>query len=99
MEADDDDVVGERTAGQTGAGAARNERQSLLGKKSNHGDGLFARARENLQPRLTAVAPPAAGVVDEQLTLSAQYGALNHDPDPASGDHVSDLDTALTLAP
>ena len=97
MEADDDDVVGERTAGQTGAGAARNERQSLLGKKSNDGDGLFARAREHCQSRLPAVARQAVGVVDQQLTLTAQYVGLTYDLGQARGDHY--LNLAIGLRP
>ncbi len=79
VEPDDDDVVGERSAGQSGAGASRDEWESFIGQQSHDCDGLFTRPRKNSEPGLAPVAGQSIGVVDQQLARPTQHVALAHD--------------------
>jgi hypothetical protein len=47
MQSDDNDVVCERSPGQTSAGAARYERHVELSEESDDRDCLIARSRKN----------------------------------------------------
>jgi hypothetical protein len=47
MHSDDDDVVGQRAAGQAGACTARDKRQAFVGEKSYDCDRFVTGAREN----------------------------------------------------
>ena len=59
IEADEDDVVGERAARQTGAGAARHERHVRFGEQPNDGDELVARV----------TIPPTGGIATCKFEL------------------------------
>ena len=92
VHANDDDVVGERSAGQTRAGTARHEWQSFGGQQSNDGDRLVTVSGEDSQPRLTSVSGKPIGVVDQQLARTAEDVPLAHDFGQTLCDTVDALD-------
>ena len=79
MEPDDDDVVGERAAGETGTGSPWNEWQPFFSQKAHHRDRLLAVAWENRETRLATIAGKPIGVVNQQLALTAEDVPLAHD--------------------
>src|SRR4051812_34419202 len=69
MDTDDDDVVGESAAGETGASAPGDEWHTFIREQPNHSDRFVSRAGKNRELWLSSVTRQAVGVINEQLAL------------------------------
>jgi hypothetical protein len=79
MQAEEDYVVGERAARETGAGATRNERRAGGGKNAHDLDGLLSSSGKNRQAWLATISRQSIGVVDEQLRRTQKDKPLPND--------------------
>jgi hypothetical protein len=79
VESDDDDVVGQRAARQTGARPTRNEGEIGFGEGFYDGNRLVARSGKDSELRLASISGESVGIVDQQLTGPAEYVSLAYD--------------------
>ncbi len=70
MHAEENDVVGERSSGKSGAGTAWDEWNSMLGKSAHNLDGFVPVAGKHRDSRHAPVTGESVGVVYEQIALA-----------------------------
>jgi len=79
IEADEHDVVRQRTTGQASAGAARHERNTVFGEQPNDCYEFIARSRKDAEAWLLRVTGQAIAPVDDELVRTGQDTARADD--------------------
>lgn len=90
IESDEHAAVGERSAGEAGARAARNERETAARELAHHRDHFIARSRKHREPRPLVIRRQRVRGVRQQFARPKQHASRTDDLGEAVGEGLVD---------